>query len=151
MTPIPSNSSSLHLVTICFPICSWIFSSLNTGRTLARFPNNSVKHSGSFIPSLRKDTYGITSMLPNQNISIWMTPLPTKTPGTHQNFTTPSLVFSHQPQHPPNKTTGHIRYRHYLFLSRSTRATTLLKKNSRKNGKLYGRSSQSSQITPKNL
>ena len=51
---------------------------------------------------LRKDTYGITSMLPNQNISIWMAPLPTETPRTHQHITTPSLVFSHQPWHSPH-------------------------------------------------
>ena len=45
---------------------------------------------------LRKDSYGITSILPSQNISIWMAPLLTETPGTHQHITTPSLVFSHQ-------------------------------------------------------
>ena len=35
-------------------ICSWIFSSLNTGRILLRFLNESSKHGWSFIPSLRK-------------------------------------------------------------------------------------------------
>ena len=52
----------------------------------------------------RRDIYGIISMLPNQNISIWMAPLPTETPVTYQHITTPSLVFSHQPwHHPPKK------------------------------------------------
>ena len=59
------------------------------------------------------------------------------------------------PPPPPKKTkkttTVHIRYPHYHFLSRSTREAILLKKNSRKYGKLYGRSSQSSQITPASL
>ena len=50
---------------------------------------------------LRKDSYGITSMLPNQNISICMAPLPIETTRTHQHITTPSLVFGQQPQHTP--------------------------------------------------
>ena len=82
VTPTSSNSSSLHLETTCTPICSWIFSSLNIGRILARFLNESSKHSGSVIPSLTKNTYGITLILPNQNIFIWMVPLLAKTPGT---------------------------------------------------------------------
>ena len=43
---------------------------------------------------LRKDTYGITSMLPNQNISVWMAPLPTEIPRTHEHIIIPSLLFS---------------------------------------------------------
>ena len=50
---------------------------------------------------LRKDSYGITSMLLNQNISIWMAPLPIETTRTHQYIMTPSLVFSHEPRHTP--------------------------------------------------
>ena len=51
-------------------------------------------------------------------------PLPQPPKKKHQSHTLPPLPFSF----------------------RSTRGTTLLKKNSRKNGKLYGRSSQSSRI-----
>ena len=106
---------------------------------------------------LRKDTYGITSMLPNQNISVWMAPLPTEIPRTHEHIIIPSLAFSHQPSPWPDphlkkeKSTSHVHYPHYLFLSRPTRGTTLLKKNLRKNGKMYWRSFQSSQITPRSL
>ena len=52
-----------------------------------------LPNTGSFTPSLRKDTCGITSILPNRNISIWVVPLPTETPDTYQHYTTP-LVFS---------------------------------------------------------
>ena len=54
--PTPSNSSFLHLETTNPPICSRIFSSLNAGRTLARFPNKFSKYSGSLIPYLKKKT-----------------------------------------------------------------------------------------------
>ena len=50
---------------------------------------------------LRKDSYGITTMLSNQNISFWMAPLPIETTRTHQHTALPSLVFSHQPRHTP--------------------------------------------------
>ena len=73
--------------------CFWIFSSLNTRGILTRFPNDSSKHSGSLIPSLRKNTYGITSILPNRNISIWMACLPAEILETHQHITNPSNVF----------------------------------------------------------
>ena len=73
--------------------CFWISSSLNTKGILARFPNESSKHSGSFVPSLRKNTYGITSILPNRYISIWMARLPAETLETHQHITNPSTVF----------------------------------------------------------
>ena len=73
---------------------SWFFSSLNTVRTLARFPNESSKYSRSITASLRKNTYGTTSMAPNQNVSIWMALPPTETHGAHQLIMTPSLVFT---------------------------------------------------------
>ena len=57
-------------------------------------PNQAEISENSAIPSLRKNTYGITLILPNQNISIWMAPLPTETPGTHQHITTSSPVFN---------------------------------------------------------
>ena len=64
-TPISSYSSSLHLETTYYPlICSWIFFSVNTGRTLPSFPNEFSKNSGPFILFLRKN---ITSIFPNQN------------------------------------------------------------------------------------
>ena len=71
------NTDNLRFALFAFennmsPIYFWIFSSSNTERTLARFPNASSKYSGSFTPSLRRNTYGITSMLPNQNSYIWM-------------------------------------------------------------------------------
>ena len=53
---------------------------------------------------LRKDTYGITSMLPNQNISVWMAPLPTEIPRTHEHIIIPSLLFSHHPRPPSSPT-----------------------------------------------
>ena len=37
------------------------------------------KHGGQVIPSLRRNTYSITLILPNRNISIWMIPLSAKT------------------------------------------------------------------------
>ena len=40
-----------------------------------------------------KHTYRITSMSPNQNIAIWMAPLPSEIPGTHLHIFTPSLVY----------------------------------------------------------
>ena len=48
--------------------------------------------------------------------------------------------------HPQRKNTSHIHYPHYLFLSGQPEVQPYWKKNSRKNGKLYGRSSQSSRI-----
>ena len=76
---------------------SWIFFLLNTRGILARFPNKSSKLSGPFISSLRKSTDGITSILPlpNWNISIWMVPLPAKTPEaeTHFNYIQTLLLF----------------------------------------------------------
>ena len=44
-----------------------------------------------------------------------------------------------------------LHHHHYLVLSMSTRGISLLKKKSIKNEKLYGRSSQSSRITPGSL
>ena len=94
MTTIPSNSSSLHLEThVPCKICSWIFSSLNTGGIL-RFPNTSSKHNGPIIPSLRRNTYCITLILPNWNISNLMVPLPTETPKIHQHITNLSPTFT---------------------------------------------------------
>ena len=58
--------------------------------SLSFFPINSWPGD---IPSLRKNTYGITSMSPNQNISIWMAPLPREIPGTHLHIFTPSLIY----------------------------------------------------------
>ena len=46
------------------------------------------KFIGSFIPPLRRNTYGITSVSPNQNISIRMALLPTEISGTHPHITT---------------------------------------------------------------
>ena len=51
-------------------------------------PPNTVDHS-----SLRRNTYGITSMLPNQNISILMASLPTEFSGTHSHIITTSPLF----------------------------------------------------------
>ena len=73
-------------------------------------------------------------MLPNQNISIWMAPLPTATPETHQYITTPFLVSSHQLQHPtPSAPPPKKKHQSHTlpplpFSFRSTRGTTLLKK-----------------------
>ena len=50
LTLIPSNSSSLRLEATCLPICSSVFSSLSTGRTLTRFPNEFSKHIIHSIP-----------------------------------------------------------------------------------------------------
>lgn len=61
------------------PNYSLIFSLFNTART-TEFLNKSSKHSGSSIPSLTEKTYGITLILPNLNMSMWMAPLPTETP-----------------------------------------------------------------------
>lgn len=72
----------------------WIFSYLNRGRTLPRFPNAFSKHNMLFIQSLRKNIYGIASIFPNQSISIQMAPIRNKSPGkTHQHITTTSPVF----------------------------------------------------------
>ena len=148
------------------PLCCWIFSSLNTGRTLARFPNESSKYSGSFIPSLRKNIYGITSMSTNQRFSIWMVPLPTGTPGIHQIIATPSLVFTptgtfhnHRSYWRDLRSQYQQRYRWYRPLWLHPRHIAnldnppphILEKEFQKNGKLYGRSSQSSRITPRSL
>lgn len=54
VAPILSISSFLHLQTTCPIIFFWICSSLNTGKILERFTNESFKLSGWLIPSLRK-------------------------------------------------------------------------------------------------
>ena len=123
------------------------------------------KFLGSFTPSLRRNTYGITSMSPNQNISIWMALLPTEMSCTHPHVTTPFPFFYSfrnlpQPQKllqkilksMPSNTNddiGDMDLCHFTHDTSTTPAPPLIKKEfEKKNWKLYGRSSQSSQVTP---
>ena len=53
---------------------------------------DSSKHSVSVIPSPRKNIYGITSILSNQNISFGWLPYPLK-PSEHINISQPLFLF----------------------------------------------------------
>ena len=105
-------------------------------------------------------------MSPNLNTSIWMTSPPTKHPGTlvHINLSQPppSFSFLQEPFTIPKLTEDNFQFdtkddinRMDLCNSPMThhqlRQPLSLGKNLRKNGELYGRSSQSSQINPGNL
>ena len=48
-------------------------------------------------------------MSPNQNISIWMAPLPTEIPGTQQHISTPKPGTSYHQSHPLPPLTFHLQ------------------------------------------
>ena len=104
-------------------------------------------------------------MSPNQNISIWMAPLPTEIPGTHLHITTPYPFFTIQEPSTTTKVTeetskvninevntnediGGMDFCHFTHDITYPGTTSYWEGIWKKNGKLYGRSSQSSQIIP---
>ena len=70
------------------------FSSLNTGRTLPRFPNEFSKHSGLFIPSLRKIYMALLRYFPIKISPFRWLPFPLKPLEQRINISQPVPLFS---------------------------------------------------------
>ena len=98
MWPIVVRQYAGSIAILIAITSSWNFPHSLRFPLLARYPKKSCRHSGSFFPSLIKNTYGMTSILPNQNASICMVPLLVKTPETHQHITTSIVIYVHDPK-----------------------------------------------------
>ena len=95
MTPISLNLSSIvHLETICplYLLLNFLF--IKYLKNSGNIPKRILQTHGIIHSIHKENTYGVTPILPKENISFRMVPLPTETHGTHQHITIPSRVFN---------------------------------------------------------